>query len=108
MEYANNYHKEQEQHMHSILDKGFNAMRRSFDKSSNGGRSASSSRPSSAIRKKSQLRKVLDDFKSNNSSIGTYSEDLGYKYSEHTMQNSMYPSTVNSGQINIQLESPMK
>jgi hypothetical protein len=110
MEYSqNHYPNDQEQQMHSILEEGFNNMRRSYDRSSNAGRSVSSSKPSPATRKKSQLRRVLDELKSNHSSIGTYSEDIGYKYNDHTMQSVQYsnimPDRSGSG---MPEESPMK
>lgn len=89
-----------EQNMHSILDEGFNAMRRSFD------RSMSSSKPSPAPRKKSQLRKVLDELKSNHSSIGAYSEEISQKYNDHSHNMGMYQGHQLSS--NISSESPLK
>lgn len=92
-------HNNPEQQMHNILDESINAMRRSFDKSSTGNRSNASSRQSPAIRKKSQLRKMLDDMKSNHSSIGTYSEDLGYSYNKYNDEISSHHQLTKEKQL---------
>lgn len=69
------YEQDQKQQMHSILDNGFNMIDRSMTS-----QSMSSSRQSPSMRKKSEIRRVLDEMKSNASSVGTYNDDTQYGY----------------------------
>ena len=110
MEYnMNEYEYDQKQQMHSILDNGLNKLRQSFDKGSVTSQSMTSSRQSPSIRKKSQLRQVLEEMKSNTSSVAQYNEDTQFGYFNPSAQNS---NTKNESSVTSTYdfpgESPMK
>jgi hypothetical protein len=103
------YEQDQKQQMHSILDNGLNQMRQSSDRNSMSNQSMSSSRHSPSLRKKSEIRRVLDEMKSNASSVGTYNDDThnGY-YNLAPLESQNRNDTFNSSNYNAPLESPMK
>ncbi|CAI2364514.1 unnamed protein product [Moneuplotes crassus] len=106
----NDYDFDTKQQMHSILDSGMNKLRQSFDRSSNASQSMASSRQSPSLRKKSQIRQVLDDMKSNaSSSIANYNDDTQYGFYNMPSQNTN-PKNETSMLSNIDFpaESPMK
>lgn len=100
------YDNDRNQQMHSILDRGFNNLRQSFERSSN--YSVNSSRQSPSLRKKSQIRQVLDDMKSNASSMGTYNEDGYGHYNPHMISGQFKENSSINSNMNIPTESPMK
>jgi hypothetical protein len=98
------YNFENNQQMHSILDRGFNNLRQSFDRKSSANNSVCSSRQSPSLRRKSDLRKVLDEMKSSSSRIETY-EEPQYGYSNNMAQ---YINSSVSSVENRPMESPLK
>lgn len=99
-----NYNFQNNQQMHSILDRGFNNLRQSFERKSSSNHSVCSSRQSPSLRRKSDLRKVLDEMKSSSSRIDTY-EEPQYGYSNNLAQ---YTNSSVSSVDNKPMESPLK
>ena len=83
-------------------------MRKSFDRTSNTSKSVSS-RQSPSIRKKSELRKLLDEVKSIPSSVGNYSEDVNYGAFNQSMHAPNFQNNSSVGtNLSMPQESPLK
>jgi hypothetical protein len=102
------FENDQKQQMHSILDRGFNNMRQSFDRGSNSNHSMSSSRQSPSLRKKSELRRVLDEMKSETSSVASYADNVQYGFYNQVLQNAAPHNNYSHSNVNIPPESPLK
>jgi len=101
------YNVNQKEQMHNILDRGFNNLRQSFDKCSSTNRSMSSSQQSPSVRKKSQLRRVLDDMKLSSSRIDTYTEEPHYNINDQTSSRIQHNMSMSS-MGNQPHESPLR